>query len=79
MDLTKKIVPFAVFFAVANPETFKMTRSFLGTWVGSAEGLPSQAGLLLHALVFVIVAHFAWKLMWGAKSNFANVKTAEIM
>lgn len=68
-DPVKKIVPFAVFFAVANPATFKMTRSVVGGWVANSYGLPTTAGLLLHALVFVIVAHFVWRLVWGKKTS----------
>ena len=77
-NLKKKAVPFAVFFAVANPATFKLTRSILGSWVAAADGLPTTAGLLLHALVFVIVAHFLWRLVWGAKkSGFGGVVTLD--
>jgi len=65
----KKLVPFAVFFVVANPATFKLTRSLAGSWVAAADGLPTTAGLLLHALVFVIVAHFVWRLVWGKKKS----------
>jgi hypothetical protein len=68
-NLKKKIVPFAVFFAVANPETFKLTRSIFGGWVANSYGLPTTAGLLLHALVFVILAHFLWRLVWGKKMS----------
>ena len=67
--MEKKIVPFAVFFAVAHPETFKLTRQLLGSWIASADGLPTTAGLLLHALVFVIVAHIMWRLVWGPKKK----------
>jgi hypothetical protein len=69
MDPVKKLVPFAVFFLVANPATFKLVRKILGSWVASADGLPTTAGLLLHALVFVIVAHFLWRLVWGKKKS----------
>jgi len=69
MDFKKKLVPFAVFFVVANPATFKLTRSLAGSWVAAADGLPTTAGLLLHALVFVIVAHFVWRLVWGKKKS----------
>jgi len=69
MDWQKKIVPFAVFFVVANPATFKLTRSVAGSWVAAADGLPTTAGLLLHALVFVILAHFVWRLVWGKKKS----------
>jgi hypothetical protein len=65
----KKLVPFAVFFVVANPATFKLTRSLAGSWVAAADGLPTTTGLLLHALVFVIVAHFVWRLVWGKKKS----------
>jgi hypothetical protein len=67
MDIQKKIVPFIVFFIVANPETFKLVRKLLGGWVASADGLPSQAGVLLHALVYVLVAHFVWRLVYGKR------------
>jgi len=76
MSLQKKIVPFAVFFVVANPETFKLTRSVFGSWIGNTYGLPTTAGLLFHALVFVIVAHFMWRLIWGKKtSSFGGVQS----
>jgi len=77
MDLQKKIVPFAVFFVVANPATFKLTRSVAGSWVAAADGLPTTAGLLLHALVFVIVAHCLWRMIYGKKkSGFGGVGAA---
>lgn len=73
-DWKKKIVPFVVFFVVANPETFKLVRSLAGAWVASPEGLPTTAGLLLHALVYVLLAHFAWRLVYGAKkSKYTNM------
>ena len=67
VDWSKKVVPFIVFFLVANPETFKMTRSLLGSWVGSTYGVPSNFGLLLHALVFVLLSTFVWRLVYGKK------------
>jgi hypothetical protein len=69
MDFQKKIVPFAVFFVVANPATFKLTRSVFGAWVAAADGLPTTAGLLLHALVFVILAHCLWRMIYGKKKS----------
>jgi len=79
-DWQKKLVPFAVFFVVANPATFKLTRSLAGSWVAAADGLPTTAGLLLHALVFVIVAHFVWRLVWGKKkSGFGGTVTLTSM
>ena len=69
MHLGKKAIPFITFFVVANPATFKLTRSVLGNWIAAADGLPTTAGLLLHALVFVLVAHFMWKLMKGSRRS----------
>ena len=70
MELQKKIVPVIVFFIVANPETFKLVRSLLGNWVASADGLPTTAGLLLHALVYVLVAHLVWKTVYPKKAGY---------
>lgn len=67
IDWSKKIVPFIVFFLVANPETFKLTRSLFGGWVGSTYGVPSNLGLLLHALVFVLLSTFVWRLVYGKR------------
>jgi uncharacterized membrane protein len=65
---------FIVFFIVANPMTFKIVRSILGSWVASADGLPTTAGLLLHALVYILVVHFAYRLVMGRKmSTFSDV------
>ena len=69
MHLQKKLVPFVVFFIVANPATFKAVRGIAGNWVSSADGIPTTAGLLLHALVFVLVAHFVWRLIFGSKKS----------
>jgi uncharacterized membrane protein len=68
-DPVKKLVPFLTFFVIANPATFQLVRSIAGSWVASADGLPTTAGLLLHSLVFVIVAHFLWVAVWG-KSGY---------
>jgi len=55
------ILPLVLFFIFANPATFKLMRDILGGWVASPEGLPKQAGVLLHALVFVIVSRFVMR------------------
>ncbi len=67
VDWSKKVVPFIVFFLVANPETFKLTRSVFGGWVASTYGVPTNMGLLLHALVYVLLATFMWRLVYGKK------------
>ena len=43
-----------LFFIVANPMTFKLVDSVLGSVVKIAKGgVPTTAGLVVHALVFV--------------------------
>jgi hypothetical protein len=49
------IALFFLFALLANPMAFRTIRSILGTWVASTEGLPTFAGVFLHAFVFVMV------------------------
>lgn len=67
MDPTKKIIPFLTFILLANPQAFLLVRSIAGGWVASADGVPKVGGLLLHALVFVILTHVLWTLVYGPK------------
>ena len=52
------VVPFVTFVALASPQAFQATRGIFGPWVAGPEGLPSIAGLCLHAhaLVFLILS-----------------------
>tara|TARA_R110001592_G_scaffold222699_3_gene477935 strand:+ start:13268 stop:13747 length:480 start_codon:yes stop_codon:yes gene_type:complete len=54
------IISALVFFIVANPETFKLVRRLVGSWVATPTGCPSMLGLLLHAVVFMLVV---WGMM----------------
>ena len=54
------IISALVFFVVANPETFKLVRRLVGSWVATPTGCPSMMGLLLHAAVFMLVV---WGMM----------------
>jgi len=67
MDPTKKIIPFLTFALLASPQAFLLVRSIAGGWVATTDGLPKVGGLLLHALVFVLLTHFLWKLVYGPK------------
>lgn len=69
MDLSKKIIPFTMFALISSPQLYEMTRSLFGAWVATAEGTPKMAGLLLHALVFVILTHFVWRMVYGPKKD----------
>lgn len=57
------VIPFLAFVLVANPATYKAVRRILGSWVSSAEGLATFPGLLLHALVFVLLAGFLMRVV----------------
>lgn len=54
------MLPFLLFFMIANPLTYKMTRKVFGG-IASPEGLPTQVGVLLHAFVFVMLLKFVLK------------------
>jgi hypothetical protein len=58
------IIPLLIFFIVANPATYKMTRKVLGS-IASPDGLPSQMGVAVHAVVFVILAKFIMRRVSG--------------
>jgi hypothetical protein len=53
--LSNWVLPLIAFFIFANPATFKLVASIAGNWVANSYGLPTQAGVLLHALVFIFV------------------------
>jgi hypothetical protein len=55
-----------VFFIVANPDTFRLMRRILGSWVSGPNGCPTTAGLILHTIVFMLV-------VWG----MMNIKKRE--
>ena len=49
-----------LFFVVANPETFKIMRNVVGTWVSSPTGCPSTKGLIFQTGVYLLIT---WLLM----------------
>jgi hypothetical protein len=44
-----------VFFLIASPETYQLTRQVFGTWVSGPTGCASMLGLVLHSVVFFLV------------------------
>jgi hypothetical protein len=60
--LGKKIIPFLAFFIVANPRMFMLTGKVLGPRIADDTGRPTQMGVLLHALVYVLLCHLMWIL-----------------
>jgi len=56
----RAFLTFILFFLIANPLTYKITRrAFSG--IASADGMPTQAGVLVHAFVFVMLAKFVMR------------------
>ena len=63
-------IPFVAYLVVANPATYKAVRAVTGSWVASSEGLPTLAGLALHAVVLVLLVTAVMRLL-PAKSKFS--------
>ena len=54
------IISGLTFFIVANPETFRIVRAILGSWISTPTGCPSTLGLLVHTIVFILIV---WGMM----------------
>ena len=50
-----RLLPALAFALVSAPQTYELTRSLLGIWVATQDGLPKMGGLILHTIVFVLV------------------------
>ena len=68
------IISALVFFIVANPETFKLVRRLVGSWVATPTGCPSMMGLILHAAVFMLVV---WGMMNLKRESMEGVEIDE--
>lgn len=64
------VIPFIAYLVVANPATYKAVRGVAGGWVASSEGLPTMAGLALHALVLVLLVTAIMRFL-PSKSKFS--------
>ena len=60
------------FMAVSHPATYQLTRSILGPWVATPEGLPKMGGLVLQAIVFVLLLRLVWMLL--ARKSYAKLQ-----
>ena len=56
-----------VFFIIANPDTFRITRRIFGKWISSPTGCPTGKGLMFHTLVFFLVV---WGMMNIKREGF---------
>ena len=59
------LTPILACVLVANPKTYEMTRSVLGSWVASQDGLAKTGGLILHAIVFILLVSLLMRLLGG--------------
>jgi hypothetical protein len=57
-----------VFFIIANPDTFRLTRSIFGRWVSGPTGCPTLRGLALHTVVFLLIT---WAMMNIKKEGYS--------
>ena len=64
--LITSIISGLTFFVIANPETFRLMRSILGSSIATPTGCPSTRGLILHSLVFILIV---WGMMNIKKSG----------
>ena len=53
--MSSLIVPGVAFALVSSPATYQLTRGIAGSWIASADGAATPAGLFLHTLVFLFL------------------------
>jgi hypothetical protein len=65
MNSTKLLIPVLIFFIIANPFMYKVTGKFpvLGPMIADPSGRPTQFGVAVHAVVYAVIAHLAWKIL----------------
>jgi hypothetical protein len=70
-DATKfYIVPAVLYALVASPMTYQATRKVLGSWVATQDGLAKTGGLILHAIVFILLATLAMRYFPSKRSGY---------
>ena len=60
------IICLLMFFVFANPATFRVTRQVV-SGLASPEGLPTQLGVLVHAVVYVLT----WRILQRTSSRYS--------
>jgi hypothetical protein len=66
------IVPAVLYALVASPMTYQATRKVLGSWVATSEGTAKLGGLILHAIVFIVLATLAMRYFPSRRSGFSH-------
>ena len=64
------IVPAVLYAVVANPATYQATRNVFGSWVATSEGTAKMGGLILHAIVFIVLATLAMRYFPSRRSGY---------
>jgi hypothetical protein len=64
------IVPTVLYALVASPMTYQKTRDVFGSWVATQDGLAKTGGLILHALVFILLATLAMRYFPSKNSKY---------
>lgn len=71
------VIPAVLYALVASPATYKATRGLFGGWVASSEGTARIGGLILHAIVFIVLATLAMRYFPSKRSAFAHCTAGE--
>ena len=66
------IVPAVLYAVVANPATYQATRNVFGSWVATSDGTAKLGGLILHAIVFILLATLAMRYFPSKRSGFSH-------
>jgi hypothetical protein len=71
------IVPAVLYALVASPMTYQKTRDVFGSWVATSEGTAKLGGLILHAIVFILLASLAMRYFPSRRSVFSHSTAGE--
>ena len=66
------VIPAVLYALVASPATYQATRGVFGPWVASGEGTARLGGLILHAIVFILLATLAMRYFPSKRSGFSH-------
>lgn len=64
------VIPAVLYALVASPATYQATRGVFGPWVASGEGTARLGGLILHAIVFILLATLAMRYFPVKRSGY---------
>ena len=71
------IVPAVLYALIASPMTYQTTRNVFGSWVATSEGTAKFGGLILHAIVFILLATLAMRYFPSRRSGFSHSTAGE--